>query len=107
MLMGHHTGLAINYYRPNGSDIIDDYIKHASDVLTVNPTHRQKQRIKELETEQDQEIAQQTQEIVRLKTQIDKLNENNLSEVLTLKSQVDEINEPDQQQEKRKKISQR
>jgi hypothetical protein len=47
MLMGHHTGLAINYYRPKESDIIDDYMTHAADALTISSEYRLKKRNEE------------------------------------------------------------
>lgn len=84
MLMGHNIGVSGHYYRPAESDILEDYMTHASDALTIDPTQRLQTRVKELETGQ-------AQEIVRLKTQINKMKENNHSEVLTLKAQFDEI----------------
>lgn len=35
MLMGHNTGLAKNYYRPNENEILEDYLK-AINILTIN-----------------------------------------------------------------------
>ena len=70
MLMGHNIGVSGHYYRPAESDILEDYMTHASDALTIDPTQRLQTRVKELETGQ-------AQEIVRLKTQINKMKENN------------------------------
>ena len=84
MLMGHNIGVSGHYYRPAESDILEDYMTHAADALTIDPNQRLQTRVKELETGT-------AQEIVRLKTQIDKMKENNHSEVLILKAQFDEL----------------
>jgi site-specific recombinase XerD len=80
---GHSIGMSGHYYTPSESDVLNDYMTHAADALTVSQAHRQEKRIEELETERTEEIA-------RLKTQIDKMKENH-SEVLTLKAQFDEM----------------
>ena len=57
MLMGHDIGVSGHYYRPAESDILEDYMIHAADALTIDPTQRLKIRVQELETIKDQEIA--------------------------------------------------
>jgi predicted ATP-dependent Lon-type protease len=51
MLMGHNTGLAINYYRPNENEILDDYLK-AIPILTINDEYRLKQENTEVRQKQ-------------------------------------------------------
>jgi integrase len=57
LLMGHNIGVSGHYYRPQESDLLEDYITHAADALTVSDVHRLKKRNQELETVQAQEIA--------------------------------------------------
>jgi integrase len=57
MLMGHNVGLASNYYRPAESDLLEDYINHAVDSLTIDPTFRLQKRVARLESERTEEIA--------------------------------------------------
>ena len=39
MLLGHHTGLEENYYRPEEQDLLNEYLK-CVDMLTVNQEHK-------------------------------------------------------------------
>ena len=77
MLMGHNVGLASNYYRPPESDLLEDYMIHAADSLTIDPTFRLQKHVAKLETER-------TQEIDRLKTELAKLREENQESVTTI-----------------------
>jgi hypothetical protein len=63
-LLGHDIGVSGHYYRPFESDVLEDYMTHAADALTIDPTQRLQTRVKELETGQ-------TQEIDRLKAQLE------------------------------------
>ena len=54
---GHSIGVSGHYYRPKPSDILQDYMTHAVDALTISSEHRLKKRNEELETGQAQEIA--------------------------------------------------
>ena len=56
MLLGHNIGVSGHYYRPAESDILEDYMAHAADALTVDPTQKLQRQIEKLETERDQEI---------------------------------------------------
>jgi integrase len=47
MLLGHHTGLEENYYRPEEQDLLDQYLKCA-DMLTVNNEYRLRRKVEEL-----------------------------------------------------------
>ena len=57
MLMGHNVGLASNYYRPPESDLLEDYMTHAADSLTIDPTYRLEKQVTRLESERTEEIA--------------------------------------------------
>ena len=57
MLLGHDIGVSGHYYRPAESDMLEDYMTHAADALTISSESRLKKRNEELETGQAQEIA--------------------------------------------------
>ncbi len=58
MLMGNNLGLASNYYRPAESDLLEDYMTHSADSLTIDPTFRLQKHVAILETEKTEEIAE-------------------------------------------------
>jgi integrase len=45
MLLGHDIGVSGHYYRPNESDLLEDYMTHAADALTIDPSNRLKARL--------------------------------------------------------------
>ena len=57
LLMGHDIGVSGHYYRPAESDILEDFMSHVADALTISDEYRLKKRNQELETVQAQEIA--------------------------------------------------
>ena len=77
MLMGHDTGLAASYYRPSEFDLLDDYMTHAADSLTIDPTFRLQKQVTKLETER-------TEEIDRLKAELTKLSIENQQAATTI-----------------------
>jgi hypothetical protein len=52
MLLGHHTGLEENYYRPEEQDLLNEYLK-CVDALTVNNEFRLQRKIEELTIKAD------------------------------------------------------
>jgi integrase len=87
MLMGHNIGVSGHYYEPSESDLLEDYLIHGSNQLTMDPTKRLQTRVKELETGQAQEIAQ-------IKSRYDTLEakyKQEHEEWGTLKDQVNEL----------------
>lgn len=56
-LLGHDIGVSGHYYRPAESDILEDYMTHAADALTIDPNQRLEQENQELKTVQAEEIA--------------------------------------------------
>ena len=44
MLLGHHTGLEENYYRPEEQDLLNEYIK-CVDCLTINAENRLRREV--------------------------------------------------------------
>ena len=48
MLLGHSIALGDNYYRPDSSEILDEYMK-AIDLLTINEENRLKRKVTELD----------------------------------------------------------
>jgi hypothetical protein len=59
MLLGHSIALGDNYYRPDSSEILDEYMK-AVDLLTINDEHRLKRKVETLQVRADKidELAQ-------------------------------------------------
>jgi integrase len=55
---GHSIGVSGHYYRPKPSDILQDYITHAADALTIDPTQRLKQENAELRKAQSDYLAE-------------------------------------------------
>ena len=45
MLMGHDIGVSGHYYRPAEADILEDYMTHASDALTIDPNQRLQKKV--------------------------------------------------------------
>jgi integrase len=45
MLLGHDIGLGNNYYRPTEFDLLEDYMTHAVDALTVSSEDRLKKQL--------------------------------------------------------------
>ena len=77
---GHSIGMSGHYYRPQENEVLNDYMSHAADALTISSEYRLKKRNQELESEQAQEIA-------RLKSQYSEL-ELTLKELGPLKQQM-------------------
>jgi site-specific recombinase XerD len=65
---GHSIGMSDHYYRPKPSDILQDYISHAADALTVSFQYRLEKENQELKSERSEEIG-------RLKNQLRENNE--------------------------------
>lgn len=70
MLLGHDIGVSGHYYRPAESDLLEDYLSHAADALTIDPNQRLEARVQELEGQQADEIARQGAEIAELKAHL-------------------------------------
>jgi integrase len=51
MLLGHDIGVSGHYYRPAESDILEDYMTHAADALTISSEAKLRQQIKNKENE--------------------------------------------------------
>lgn len=72
MLLGHDIGLGNNYYRPAESDILEDYMSHAANALTISQESRLKQQVHEMSREReiltaniDTKIHEQIQEALK------------------------------------------
>ena len=42
---GHSIGMSGHYYRPQESEVLNDYMAHAADALTIDDTQRLRQQI--------------------------------------------------------------
>ena len=47
MLLGHSIGLSGSYYRPDNSEMVEEYAK-VVDLLTINEEHRLRRKVSEL-----------------------------------------------------------
>jgi integrase len=63
ILLGHDIGVSGHYYRPSEQDLLQDFMSHAVDSLTIDPNQRLQSRVKQLENEKSEEIE-------RLKAQL-------------------------------------
>jgi hypothetical protein len=55
---GHSIGMSGHYYRPQESEVLNDYMTHAADALTIDPTQRLKQENAELRKNQTDYLAE-------------------------------------------------
>jgi hypothetical protein len=67
MILGHDIGVSGHYYRPAEADLLEDYMTHAADALTISDEHRLKEQVEMLEGKQSQQIDELKQEINGLK----------------------------------------
>ena len=65
MLLGHHTGLEENYYRPEEEDLLKEYLK-CVDSLTINEENRLRRQVEILTIEKSQ-MDQLREEIENVK----------------------------------------
>lgn len=49
MLLGHDIGVSGHFYRPTESDLLEDYMTHAADALTISETNRLRTQISQLQ----------------------------------------------------------
>jgi integrase len=99
MLMGHNTGLARNYYRPNENEILSEYLK-AIPYLTINDEYRLSKQVQELKEQDDyqkyvidKKIKEKDEEIEQMQEQIKKLNEIQKDKVTINKNEISELKE--------------
>ena len=67
MLLGHDIGVSGHYYRPAEADILEDYMIHAADALTIDPNQRLRNQIKDLEDKHAAEWGALKEEVAELK----------------------------------------
>ncbi len=68
MLMGHNIGVSGHYYRPSESDLLEDYMTHAADALTIDDTQRLRQQIETQSEEAKAFWAKQKEQDARIKS---------------------------------------
>lgn len=64
---GHSIGVSGHYYRPKPSEILQDYMNHAADALTIDQTKRLKKQIKDLQDKHSEEWGVLKEEMNELK----------------------------------------
>jgi site-specific recombinase XerD len=55
---GHSIGISDNYYTPTDSQILQDYVDHAAEALTINPTQRLEQENADLRKNRNDYLAE-------------------------------------------------
>jgi hypothetical protein len=53
--LGHDIGVSGHYYRPVESDVLEDYVTHAVDVLTISEEHKLKKQLDTVEFKHSEE----------------------------------------------------
>ena len=71
ILLGHEIGVSGHYYRPAESDLLEDYMIHAADALTISDEHRLKDQIQQLETKHSEEWGALEEDVKELKQLLD------------------------------------
>ena len=69
MLTGHDIGIKKHYYLPKESDLLEVYMTHAADALTIDPTKRPQQENQDLKPKQAEEIVQLQQQVQEMEGQ--------------------------------------
>ena len=69
MLLGHNVGLAGHYYRPAETDLLEDYMTHAADSLTIDPNLRLQKQVTRLESEKSEEMARLKADLAKLRVE--------------------------------------
>ena len=64
---GHSIGMSGHYYRPQESEVLNDYMTHAADALTIDPTKRLQQENHDLKTVQAEELENAKQGMENMK----------------------------------------
>jgi len=72
MLLGHNIGVSGHYYRPTETDLLEDYIDHAADALTISSEARLKKQIERQELEHSEEWHKLKEEMNELKKLLDR-----------------------------------
>jgi integrase len=68
LLLDHNIGVSGHYYRPTESNILEDYMGHAADLLTIDPTKRLQKQIKDLNDKHSEEWNQLKQQMNELRS---------------------------------------
>ena len=78
MLMGHNIGVSGHYYRPAESDMLEDFMTHAADALTIDNTQRLRQQIETQSEEAKAFWAKQKEQDARIKSLEDRIRRTGL-----------------------------
>lgn len=55
---GHSIGMSGHYYRPQESEVLNDYMTHAADALTIDPNQRLMQENAQLKKNQSDYLTE-------------------------------------------------
>lgn len=67
MLLGHDIGVSGHYYRPPDSELLEDYMIHAADALTIDPRQKLQQENQQLKKDYLAELGDLRQEFNDMK----------------------------------------
>ena len=81
MLSGHTTGIKKYYYKPRDAEILEDFMTHAADALTIDPTQKLQKKVQELESEKLEGIEELKAQLIEYK----KFAEKTAAEINDLK----------------------
>ena len=68
MLLGHSIGVENSYYKPTDDDLLNDYMTHTADALTIDPTKRLEKQIEAQSEEAKAFWAKQKEQDARIKS---------------------------------------
>ncbi|MGH9856586.1 MAG: hypothetical protein ACRD4B_01960, partial [Acidobacteriota bacterium] len=114
MLSGHSTGIKKNYYKAKESVVLEDYMTHAADALTIDPTQRLQKKVQDLEGQQAQEITQLKNELSEYKEDVRRRDERTRKQEeewgktwQRLENMIRSDKQPQQQQQQKQKQKQK
>lgn len=97
MISGHTTGIKKRYYMPNDAVVLEDYMTHAADALTISSEYRLKKRNQELETEQAQELerikSQLAEKEQQLRRTVEALEIKSMNSIDKIEKQIVKLND--------------
>jgi hypothetical protein len=88
--MGHREALVKSYRRPQDADVISDYVMHAANLLTVDPTKRLEKENQELRKDYHAELGElrhDFNEMKQLLVHLSKESQKQLVDEIRLKAE--------------------
>lgn len=89
MTHGHSIGMSDHYYRPQEFEVLSDYMTHAADALTIDPTKKLQQKINDLEGQQTEEIDRLKSQLQRYKDEQSRAQDTSMESIRELRKRLD------------------